>query len=180
MRRLLLLTRPFAGAFLLTLLVAAPRVGQAQSTTMAPPRFGAAFNGLVSLPDDGIGLGLRGRASIPLNADLSFALDLGATGFVLRGSRNATYVFEPQLSLIVNMPNSKFTTDRRFVYLIAGAGAYVPTGDSEAKGGPTIHGGVGWVVPLNETSVFYEIDPALVIAPDRVGLAIPFRVGLIF
>lgn len=170
MRRSLLLLLP---------LLLATSAASAQAT-MSPPRFGAAFNALVSLPDDGLGMGLRGRASIPLNADLSLALDLGASGFILRGSRDATYVVEPQLSLIINLPNARWTTDKRFMYMLAGAGAYVPTGDEDAKGGPTIHGGVGWVMPLNETSVFYEIDPALVIAPDRVGLAIPFRVGLIF
>jgi len=170
---------PRSLASLLVVLALPLMAAHAQSAS-SPPRFGAAFNGLVSLPDDGLGLGIRGRASLPLNADLSFALDLGASGFILRGSRNATYVVEPQLSLIINMPNSRFTTDARFMYALAGVGAYVPTGDEDAKGGPTIHGGVGWVVPLRETSMYYELDPALVIAPDRVGLAIPFRVGLIF
>ena len=167
-------------SLLLPLVVTTLPAAAQTAMTMSPPRFGAAFNALISLPDDGFGLGLRGRASIPVNADLSLALDLGGSGFILRGSRDATYVFEPQLSLIVNLPNSRFTTDKRFMYMIAGAGLYIPTGDEEAKGGPTIHGGLGWVMPLNETSFYYEIDPALVIAPDRVGLAIPFRVGLIF
>jgi hypothetical protein len=170
---------PRSLASLLAVLLMTLPAAHAQ-TTSSPPRFGAAFNGLVSLPDDGLGIGIRGRASLPLNADLSLALDLGGSGFILRGSRDATYVFEPQLSLIINLPNSRFTNDRRFMYGLAGVGAYVPTGDEQAKGGPTIHGGIGWVVPLNETSMFYELDPALVIAPDRVGLAIPFRVGLIF
>ncbi len=149
------------------------------------PRFGVAFNGLVVLPD-GIGLGVRGRAAVPVNSDLSVALDLGvnAMDVLLGGREGASWIIDPQVSLVVNLPNAR-VGGQRFTYLLAGVGGYFPTGGTDAdgndlKGGPTIHAGLGWVVPLNETSVFYEINPALVIADSRTSFAIPVRVGLIF
>lgn len=142
------------------------------------PRFGLGFNTLISTAD-GLGLGFRARASAPVNVDLSLGVDLGFTGFVLEGRRNATYVFDPQVSAIVNLP---FRRDR-LTYVLFGLGAYVPMGDDEendGKRGPTLHLGMGWVHALNETSLFYEIDPALVIGEEGVDLAFPLRIGLIF
>lgn len=146
------------------------------------PRFGVAFNGLVSTLD-GIGIGVRGRATAPVNADLSIGLDLGATGFVLGGRNDASYVIEPQLSVVINLPGQDFgrVQNSRSSYLLAGVGAYLPTGQEDgSKGGPTVHVGLGWVQTLTETQIFYEINPALVVARNNVGVAIPVRLGLIF
>lgn len=142
------------------------------------PRFGIGFNALLSTAD-GLGLGFRGRASAPVNADLSLAVDLGFSGFVLEGRRNATYVFDPQVSAIITLPERR----NQLPYLLFGLGAYVPIGeddDGRRRSGPTLHGGMGWVQMLRETSLYYEINPGLVIAEERVDLAIPFRVGIIF
>lgn len=141
------------------------------------PRFGVGFNTLLSTAD-GIGLGFRGRASAPVNADLSLAVDLGFTGFILQGRDDATYIFDPQASVIVNLPYQP----RQLGYLLFGVGAYVPTGDNaaDAEGGPTLHLGIGWVHALKESSLFYEIDPALIIGEESVDLALPLRIGLIF
>jgi hypothetical protein len=40
--------------------------------------------------------------------------------------------------------------------------------------------GIGWVRPLNETTLFYEINPALIIGESKSTVALPFRIGIIF
>lgn len=142
------------------------------------PRFGLGFEVLGSTAD-GLGIGLQGRASAPINADLSLGIDMGATGFVLGGRRDATWVFDPQVAAIITLPSRS----GRALYYLAGLGAYIPISDDEdndAKAGPTVHGGIGWIQTLRETTFFYEINPALVIAQDQVHLAVPLRVGIIF
>lgn len=167
------MTRLFAGLIVLLLTVMLrPDGAAAQEWT---PRVGLGVNGMVSTAD-GIGLGFRGRVSAPVNADVSLALDAGFTGFLLGGRRDASYVFEPQFSVIVNIPR----TAQELSYLLFGVGAYAPIGESSSSSGPTIHFGYGRVRVLQETSLFYEINPALIIAESRVDLAIPVRVGIIF
>lgn len=142
---------------------------------LSETRFGLGFNTLLS-SEDGLGLGFRGRISTAINADLSFALDAGLTGFILGGRDDATYIIDPQASLIITLPGVE-----RATYLIAGMGAYIDTSDnSDSLEGPTIHFGVGWVQTLRESVLFYEIDPALVIGRTEVAVAIPFRIGIIF
>lgn len=167
------------------LTLAALLIALAPSTTYAQdrtPRFGIGFNTMLST-SDGLGLGFRGRVSAPVNMDLSLALDLGLTGFVLQGRDEAVYVFDPQVSAILTLPYG----DTRAPYVLGGLGAYAafdqndddPEGDT-TQGGPTIHGGVGWVQRLNETTVYYEINPALVIGEEDVDLVFPLRLGIIF
>lgn len=141
------------------------------------PRFGIGFNSMLSTAD-GFGLGFRGRASAPVNRDLSIGIDVGFTGFVLNGRRNAEYVFEPQLSAIINLPQR----GDQAAYILFGLGGYVPFGrdTDDQQNGPTIHLGLGWVHALQETSLFYEINPALIIGERSMGLAIPARIGIIF
>lgn len=150
-----------------------PDVAHAQT----PPRFGIGFNSMLSSAD-GFGIGFRGRASAPVNRDVSIGIDLGFTGFVLGGRRNADYVFDPQLSAIVNLPQA----NDRAGYILFGLGGYVPVGNDTAnqQNGPTIHIGLGWVRALQETSLFYEINPALVVGESSVDIAIPLRIGIIF
>lgn len=140
------------------------------------PRFGIGFNTLISTAD-GLGVGFRGRASAPVNQDLSVGVDLGFTGFVLEGRRRATYVFDPQLSLIVTIPQRGYEAP----YFLGGIGAYLPlASDHDGESGPFLHLGVGRVRQLNETVLFYEINPALIVAYDQVHLAVPLRAGVIF
>lgn len=153
-------------------LVVAPRQLTAQELN---PRVGLGVNAMVSTAD-GIGIGFRGRVSAPINADVSLALDAGFTGFILGGRRDATYAFDPQFSVIVNLPPQ----GDQLSYLLFGAGAYVPLGESSSSSGPTIHFGYGRVRLLQETSLFYEIDPGIIIAENRVDLVIPVRIGIIF
>ncbi len=141
------------------------------------PRFGIGLNGMLST-EDGFGLGLQGRASAPINADVSAAVDLGITGFILGGTEDATYVFTPQVSAIIILPSPSPT---RLPYLMAGVGGYLPVaGPDNSISGPTVHAGIGWVQALTESSLFYEINPALVIGENSIDFVIPFRIGLIF
>ncbi|NNE34294.1 MAG: hypothetical protein HKN13_03595 [Rhodothermales bacterium] len=139
------------------------------------PRFGFGTEMLVSTADN-IGVGFRGRVSMPLNADFSFAIGGGMAGFVLRGRQDANWVFTPQISAILTLEGVN-----QAPYLIGGVGAYIPTGDPTVnRGGPTFHLGVGKVRRLNDTSLFYEVNPALIIEDDRVDLSLPVRIGVIF
>ncbi len=141
------------------------------------PRFGLGANATLATTDGVLGLGLRGRISAPVNPDLSFAIDLGFTGFVLRGRDDATYVFDPQVSAIVTLD----ARGNRSPYIIGGIGAYVPFEEgADDDGGPTLHGGFGWVQTLQSTTLFYEVDPALIIGKSSVDLVLPFRIGIIF
>ena len=139
------------------------------------PRFGFGFTGMVSTAD-GLGLGFRARASAPVSPDLSFAVDLGTTGFFLSGIDSSTWIFDPQVSAIVTL--SGIT---KAPYLLAGIGGYIPVNDgSNSPGGPTVHAGFGYVRQLNQSSLFYEVNPALLLEQSKVELIIPFRVGVIF
>lgn len=139
------------------------------------PRFGLGFNTLLST-EDGLGFGFRGRASIPVNADLSFAADMGFTGFILEGRDDATYVIDPEVSAIVTLPG-----ERSAPYILGGIGGYIPTNQANRTiSGPTLHFGLGWVKALNDTTLFYEIDPALVIGKENVQFILPIRIGIIF
>ena len=145
------------------------------------PRFGAGFDALLAVAsgdvlDDGFGMGVRGRASFPINADFSVAVGAGFAGFLLGGRDDANYLFNPQVSGIITLPRSPQWAR----YLIGGFGGYFPLGDSNAEGGPALHLGLGWVRPLQETSIYFEIDPALVIGESRTALVLPARVGVIF
>ncbi|MEX0601051.1 MAG: hypothetical protein WD021_05105 [Rhodothermales bacterium] len=156
---------------LLLVAVAAACVRPA-SAQPANSRVGLGFNTMASTAD-GLGVGLRGRLSIPINADISAAADFGITGFVLGGRQNADYILDPQISAIVTLPPSR----NRVGYVLFGLGGYIPVGGGE--GGPTLHVGLGRAHALQESSFYYEIDPALVIGREGVDLAVPLRFGII-
>lgn len=157
----------------------APPDAQAQRGDLEP-RFGGGFDAVLFLGNprvvrDGLGIGVRGRVSFPVNADFSLAADAGFIGFILSGRDGALYVFNPQVSGILTFPALGQAR-----YLIGGLGWYAPLGDAPAQGGPALHGGMGWVVPLRESSLFFEINPSLVIGQSRTAIALPVRVGVIF
>lgn len=144
------------------------------------PRFGGGFDGMLflgspSLVQNGLGIGVRGRASFPINADFSVAADAGFVGFLLGGREDATYVFNPQVSGIVTFPALGQAR-----YLLGGLGWYAPLGSSRATGGPALQAGMGWVTPLQETALYFEVNPALVIGESSIAIVVPARVGVIF
>lgn len=146
-----------------------PPTATAQSMS---PRFGVGLSLAASTTDD-VGIGIRGRGAIPLNANLSLAGDFGVTGFIFKGRDDAEYAIDPQASFIVTLPGRN-----RAPYFMAGVGAYLTTSGSE--GGPFLHFGIGRAQLIGEASIFYEIDPALVIESDDVQLIFPLRFGIIF
>jgi hypothetical protein len=140
------------------------------------PRYGVSFQMLGSTADDNIGPGLRFRVSAPLNRDLSVAFGTSLTGFIFGGRDDADFSIDPQASLIVTVPSETEET----TYFFGGAGAYVPLGSSATQSGPTFHLGAGKVWLLQESSLFVEVNPALLIAADQTELLFPVRVGVIF
>lgn len=161
-------------------LVLFPALASAQNLR---PRFGAGFDAVVTPPGqdvvpEGFGIGLRARAAIPVNADLSFAAGLGVIGFVLSGQDEARYLLNPQISGILTLPRARWAG-----YFLGGFGGMIPLSNdviSPDEGGFTIHAGIGWALPLNETSLYVEIDPSLVIGENSTTVALPVRVGVIF
>ena len=150
------------------------------SPLLTDTRFGIGLNTVLSV-NNGFGLGFRGRVSSPVNADFSLAIGLGFTGFVLQGRDQAVFVFDPQLSGIINLPPRGALGAPAQVYLLAGIGAFVPFSESSSNdSGPSIHFGIGRVQALTESSFFYEINPAVVIGSTKVEFILPFRVGIIF
>lgn len=161
---------------LATLLIAiSPARGQDQELN---PRFGLGFNTAIST-EDGLGVGFRLRGSAPVNNDLSFAVDLGLTGFILGGRDEATYLVDPQVSAIVSVPTGQ---PDELTYFLGGLGAYVPfeANADNPEAAPTLHFGIGRVELLTDTSIFYEINPGLIIGEESVGLIVPIRAGIIF
>lgn len=148
------------------------------------PRFGIGFEAMGVPPGqdivpEGLGLGLRARVAFPLNRDLSIAIGSGFDGFVLKGQDDASYVANPQLSFILTLPRH----GRSARYLLGGAGGFIPLGGSsfdDPDGGPALHLGIGWAFPLNETSLYVELDPSLVIGTNETTVVVPARVGVIF
>lgn len=153
------------------LLAAAPSVQAQESNT----RFGLGANALLST-EDGLGLGVRGRVSAPLSDDLSLAADVGVTGFILGGTDDAVTVLDPQLSAIINLPQRHDRLD----YVMAGVGAHVPISNPDrSESGPTVHFGYGRVYALQQNSLYWEINPALLVGTDSIDLLIPLRIGII-
>ncbi|HYE96237.1 MAG TPA: hypothetical protein VD962_08510 [Rubricoccaceae bacterium] len=144
-----------------------PRFGVGLDFTLAPP-------GQDIVPE-GLGVGFRARVAVPVNADLSFAGDVGAIGFVLRGQDDAAYALNPQLSAILTLPRARWAR-----YLLGGFGGIVPLSDEDVNGAPTIHAGIGWALPLRDTSLYFEVDPSLVIGETETTVLLPFRTGVIF
>jgi hypothetical protein len=170
---------PLRSALLALVLLLAVAPARAQAPELQP-RFGGGFDGVIvlggsSLLNDGVGVGVRGRVSFPINADLSVAADAGLAGFILGGRDDASYLFNPQVGAIVTLPALG-----RARYLLGGLGWYAPLGGGRASGGPALHGGLGWVVPLQESSLYVEVNPALIIGQSSTALAIPARIGVIF
>lgn len=161
-----------ATAFLSVLfLLSIFRAARAQDSSLI---YGVGMSSMVST-DDGFGLGFRGRVSTPINADLSFAADLGVTGFFLGGRDDSSFLFNPQISAIVTVPG-----ERSAMYFMTGIGAYLSTGGDDGEyNGPTLHVGVGGAKPLRDTTLFYEFNPALVIKDDSIALVLPVRIGII-
>jgi hypothetical protein len=165
-------------ALLLTLL--APDA-LAQRFSPSPARYGVGFDVTGAIPGQdlipkGIAIGLRGRAALPINADVSLAGDVGLAAHLWDGRDQTRWVLNPQTSLIVTLPSSPDRRNTR--YVLGGFGAYLPF--SGGSGGPTVHLGIGQAIPLNDTSVYMEFDPSLLVGDGETTVVIAARAGVIF
>ncbi len=166
---------PRLAAVLLVVILAASTRAQAQ---VSPPRIGVGFDAVGAFPGQsllpaGIALGIRGRAALPVNADLSVAADLGLLANLFNGSSGARYLLNPQTSVIVTLPGG-----RNLRYVLGGIGGFIPL--DGGGGGPTLHLGVGTAIPLRDTSLYAELDPSLLVGTNATTVAIAARVGVIF
>jgi len=164
--------RTVFGLLLLTLVLGTGHPAQAQQQ----PRFGVGLQLMGTTVDDNVGPGFRFRTSVPVNQDVSLGIGGGLTGYIFSGRDDAAYAFDPQASLVVTLPGAG--TER--FYVLGGAGAYVPFGDTAANGGPTLHLGLGKVWLLNESSFFVEFDPAIFVGEEETDIVVPLRLGVIF
>ncbi|MFP4227260.1 MAG: hypothetical protein ACLFTE_00360 [Salinivenus sp.] len=151
-----------------------------EATAQQSPRYGVGLQLLSTTVNDknnlDVGPGVRFRASAPLNRDVSLGFGTSFTGFIFRGRDDAKYAFDPQASLIVTLPG----TGEESFYMLGGPGVYLPFGNTDAASGPTFHLGAGKVWLLNESSFFFEINPALYVGSESTILLFPLRVGVIF
>lgn len=154
----------------LGLLLSLPGLAQAQS------RFGGGLQFLGSTADDNIGPGVRFRVSTPINRDVSVAVGSGFTGFIFQGRDDAAYALDPQVSTIVSFSRSNAET----IYVLGGAGVFVPFGDTTTDSGPTFHVGIGRAWLLEESSLFFEVNPGFLVGSETTTLVLPLRVGVIF
>lgn len=145
---------------------------QAQQQT----RFGLGLQAMGSTAENSVGPGVRFRVSAPINQEVSLGVGTGLTGYIFQGRDDASYAFDPQASIIVTLPGM----GRESMYFLGGGGAYVPFASTTAESGPTFHLGVGKAWLLNESSLFFEFNPALLVGEEETKMLIPFRLGVIF
>ena len=159
----------------LLLLCALYAPAHAQSMT---PRIGFGLSGTMTTDSDNpFGLGIHVRGSLPVNPDLSFAAGAGFTGFVLGGREDASYYATPHLVAIITL-NS---LNPRSPYVVFGGGGYLPVGGKEENrdGGPLLQGGMGWATSLQQTSIYLEVTPSLVIGKNASRIVMPVKVGVV-
>ena len=172
--------RPLLRLATLAAAVALAAPAGAQSFGSAPPRIGVGFDVTGAIPGqdlipDGVAIGLRVRAALPVNADLSLAASVGLAAHLWDGRADARYVMNPQTSLIVTLPGR----GPNVRYVLGGFGGFIPL-DGNGGGGPTLHAGIGTAIPLNDTSLYLEVDPSLLIGTNETTLVLSGRVGVIF
>lgn len=161
---------------LLLVFLAAP--AGAQSAGNAPPRIGGGLevsSAILSqdLVPDGAAIGLRGRVALPVNADVSVAASVGVSTHLFDGRNDADTVLNPQVSAIVTLPGGSAAR-----YVLGGLGGFVPF--SGGGGGPSLHVGYGVAIPLYESSLFFEINPSLIIGEEETTPVLALRGGVIF
>jgi hypothetical protein len=138
-------------------------------------RFGVGVHVLSSTASGNVGPGINFRTSTPLNSDVSVALGSGFTGFIFQGRDDAAFALDPQVSAIVSFS----TANAQSTYVLGGVGAYVPFGDVDTESGPTFNLGIGRAWLLQESSLFVEFNPGLLVGEESTTLVLPIRVGVI-
>ena len=161
---------------LVLLVLALP--ARAQGVGSVPPRFGVGLEVSTAvfaqdLVPDGAALGLRARAALPVNADISVAASLGVASHLFDGRDDAALVLNPQTSVIVTLPGEGAAR-----YVLGGVGGFIPL--DEGGGGPALHAGYGVAFPLYETALFLEVNPSLILGEGETTPVLAVRGGVIF
>lgn len=128
--------------------------------------------------ENSVGPGLHFDGKLPLVAGLSAVGGAGLSAFILEGRSDGTYSFTPEVGLNYVMPSrSKGATT-----IFGGGGYHVPfgTGASISQGGPTIHLGTGRIRTLQESTLFVNLSPTLVIRRETTSYLIALRTGVVF
>jgi len=164
---------------LMVLLAAIAQAQTADTPARFSPRIGFGFTPTLTIDSEKpVALGLHARMSYPVTADFSIGAGVGLTGFILQGRDDAEYYLTPKALGIVTLD----ATNIRSPYVLFGLGGYLPIGENTEKGagGPTLYGGIGWALSLSaQTSVYFEILPALVIGSETTSLILPLNVGVV-
>ena len=141
------------------------------------PAIGIGFGTLATTGKSPVGLSFDTRLSWAINTDFSLAGGASFVGYVFDGRDDAAYFLLPQASAIIKLD----ATNLRAPYILAGFGGYMPVGGSDRsdESGPTVHGGIGWMVGLQASVVYIEVNPTLIIARDVADIMLPVRLGVV-
>ena len=164
----------------LVLLAVPTAEAQVEGTEPARPamRFGFGFTATMTTDfANPVGPGLHARLAIPVNQDLSFAAGGSIAGFVLGGREEAVYYAAPQVLAIVTLN----ATLPRSPYVLFGLGGHLPFygPENNSQSGPVLTGGIGWALVLQQSSVYFEVLPGLVVARKAAKLTLPINIGVI-
>ncbi len=151
-----------------------------RATAQMETRYGGGLQMMGSSVVKSAGPGVHLRTSFPMNLDFSLAVGATVTGFLFEGSAQSSYALDPEVSLIVTLPDPSNSSP----YFLGGAGAHLPIGAKNRYGdvvaGPTFHFGIGNVWQLTTTSLYVEFAPTLFFRRDQTAVLFPLRGGVIF
>lgn len=153
--------------------------GETPTQAQFDNRYGGGLQMMGSTVTQSAGPGLHLRTSFPMNRELSLAVGTALTGFVLRGEDESGYALDPEVSLVVTLPDPSSSS----TYFLGGAGAHIPIGSNryeDVVAGPTFHLGIGKVWQLGATSLYMELAPTLFFRRERTAVLMPLRGGIIF
>ena len=141
------------------------------------PRIGFGLNSAAGTQDPVVGMGFDARVSWPINQDFSIAGGTGVIGYVFQGREESSYFLTPQASAILTLD----ATNVKSPYFIAGVGGHFSIGskDRSEDSGPTVHAGLGWTLLLQDTAIYLEISPTLIVARSSASALLPLRVGVV-
>ena len=139
-------------------------------------RYGTGLQVMGSTAVASVSPGFHFRTTLPITQDLSLGGGVGLAGFVFEGQVNASYALDPEISLVVTIPNPS----RSATYLLGGGGYHVPFGNDPPASGPSFHLGLGRIWALQGTTLFLEFTPALYVRESSAAGLFPLRGGVIF
>lgn len=120
--------------------------------------------------------GLHLDAQLPIVGGLSVVGGAGFSAFLLEGRVDGTYTFDPELTLKFTLPSRSKGANTVF----GGGGYHLPFGTGAGTADPTVHLGVGRIWTLQESTLFVNISPTVIIREETVSMSLPLRAGVVF